>query len=161
MILKIDGNINRYYVQTLCMVFFPGATFGEDETPSPDKPEITVTVYKDEHENPSAFVSIRLNDKVCEAIETVSKDEPAAIATQEAIAVGRAMFAAGKEMLGHTPPWGILTGVRPAKVACGLIRGGRGILKSKKIVRKTKRELTTFITSCTKNSFNSIMLCWL
>ena len=31
MILKIDGSINRYYVQTLCMVFFPGATFSESE----------------------------------------------------------------------------------------------------------------------------------
>ena len=31
MILNVSGNINRYYVQTLCMVFFPGATFGADE----------------------------------------------------------------------------------------------------------------------------------
>jgi len=31
MILSIDGNINRYYVETLCMVFFPGSTFGEKE----------------------------------------------------------------------------------------------------------------------------------
>ena len=33
MILNVEGNINRYYVQTLCMVFFPGATFGENELP--------------------------------------------------------------------------------------------------------------------------------
>ena len=31
MIVHIDGNVNRYYVQMLCMVFFPGSTFGEEE----------------------------------------------------------------------------------------------------------------------------------
>ena len=31
MILRTEGDINRYYAQTLCMIFFPGATFGEDE----------------------------------------------------------------------------------------------------------------------------------
>ena len=31
MILHINGDINRYYVQTLCMIFFPGEKFPEDE----------------------------------------------------------------------------------------------------------------------------------
>ena len=46
MILRVEGNINRYYVQTLCMVFFPGATFGENELPGIDIPEVNVRVYK-------------------------------------------------------------------------------------------------------------------
>ena len=50
-------------------------------------------------------------------------------------AVTASAFAAGKELLGHTPPWGILTGIRPAKVAGQLLRGGRGILKTKRIMR--------------------------
>jgi len=29
MILHIDGEINKYYVQTLLMSFFPGSTFVE------------------------------------------------------------------------------------------------------------------------------------
>jgi oxygen-independent coproporphyrinogen-3 oxidase len=78
---------------------------------------------------------MKLNDRVCEATETVSLAEEISISTHESIAVGRAMFAAGKEMLGHTPPWGILTGVRPAKVAGGLLREGRGILKTKRAMR--------------------------
>jgi organic radical activating enzyme len=49
--------------------------------------------------------------------------------------VGRALFSAGKELLGYTPPWGILTGVRPAKIAGSLIRSGNGITKSKRILR--------------------------
>ncbi|MBQ8584478.1 MAG: coproporphyrinogen dehydrogenase HemZ [Clostridia bacterium] len=136
MILKVNGNINRYYVETLCMVFFPGSTFGENEEPREGVPEITVDVSRDKSGKAVAsYVSIKLNDRVCEATETVSLAEEISISTHESIAVGRAMFAAGKEMLGHTPPWGILTGVRPAKVARGLLFEGRGILKTKRAMR--------------------------
>ena len=136
MILKINGNINKYYVQTLCMVFFPGATFGEGEISGEGIPEVAVDVFRDSNEGiVTAYASIKLNDKLCEATESVSLDEEITFATHEAIAVGRAIFAAGKELLGHTPPWGILTGVRPAKVANSILRSGKGILKSKKVLR--------------------------
>ncbi|MBR2465640.1 MAG: coproporphyrinogen dehydrogenase HemZ [Clostridia bacterium] len=135
MILHVDGNINKYYVQTLCMVFFPGATFGENEEPRSDTPEVTVSTYLDKEGAETAYASIKLNDKETEAIVTVSDDEPLTIATRSAIAAGRALFAAGKELLGYVPPWGILTGVRPAKVATGLIRSTGGIIKSKRVLR--------------------------
>ena len=135
MVLKIDGNINRYYVQTLCMVFFPGATFGENEEGGEGIPEVSVNVYPDADGGVTAYVSMKLNDKVCDATASVSADENVSIATHEGIAVGRALFSAGKELLGHIPPWGILTGVRPAKIASALIREGNGITKSKRILR--------------------------
>ena len=135
MILRVDGDINKYYVQTLCMVFFPGATFGENELPGIGVPEVNVNVYKEEDGSDTAFVSMKLNDRVCEATETVSFDEDISVAEHSAIAVGRAVFAAGKDLLGHIPPWGILTGVRPAKIASSILAEGRGILKTKKILR--------------------------
>ena len=135
MILHVNGDINRYYVQTLCMVFFPGSTFGEHEEAQIGVPEVSVTVNVDDGVSATAFVSISLNDKVCEATETVYFSEETIIATHESLAVGRALFAAGKALLGHIPPWGILTGVRPAKVAGGLLADGNGIIKTKKILR--------------------------
>ena len=135
MILRVEGDINRYYVQTLCMVFFPGATFGENELPGKGVPEVYVSVYKEEDGADTAFVSMKLNDKVCEATETVSIDETIAVMDRSAIAVGRAVFATGKELLGHIPPWGILTGVRPAKIASNLLADSRGVLKTKRILR--------------------------
>ena len=135
MILHLDGNVNKYYVQTLCMIFFPGSTFGENETPAEGVPEVTVSVYPDSHGAQTAYVSIKLNDRVCEAVETVQPEEEIAVATHASIAVGRALFAAGKELLGHIPPWGILTGVRPAKVASSLLYSGKGRVKAKKILR--------------------------
>lgn len=134
MILNIKGDINRYYVETLCMVFFPGETFGENEISGSGVPEMSVTVLDDGPSN-TAYVSIKLNDIISEATETVLKSEPITIATHSAIAVGRAVFAAGKALLDHTPPWGILTGVRPAKVAAGLFAQGNGVLKTRKILR--------------------------
>lgn len=135
MILKIDGEINKFYVQTLCMVFFPGSTFAEGEASGEDVPEVSVRIFDGDGGAKCADVSIKLNDKFCEASATVTPDENILISTAASIAVGRALFSAGKELLGHTPPWGILTGVRPAKVAGGLLRDGKGILKSKKILR--------------------------
>ena len=135
MILKIDGEINKFYVQTLCMVFFPGSTFAEGECAGEDVPEVSVKIHDCDDGSKSADVSIKLNDKFCKASSTVTPDEDILISTAASIAVGRALFSAGKELLGHTPPWGILTGVRPAKVAVGLLGDGKGVLKSKKILR--------------------------
>ncbi len=134
MILKINGDINRYYVQTLCMIFFPGSTFGENETPGDGVPEVTVDITP-LPESVRATVEIKLNDSSCTSTSTVWYSEEITIATHASLAVGRALFAAGKELLGHIPPWGILTGVRPAKVAGALLSSGRGILKTKKILR--------------------------
>lgn len=135
MIVHIDGNINKYYVETLCLVFFPGSTFGEHETPRPDVPEVWVSVYQDDQGQDTAYVSIKLNDRVCEATASVSPEEDITIATRASIAVGRAIFAAGKELLGHIPPWGILTGIRPAKIAGTLLTDGKGITRAKRILR--------------------------
>jgi oxygen-independent coproporphyrinogen-3 oxidase len=117
------------------MVFFPGATFGENEQRGRGIPEVTVSVYPDGDTSVTAYASIRLNDRESDATATVSYSEDVNIATHEAVAVGRALFSAGKELMGHIPPWGILTGIRPAKVAGRLIMGGNGIIKSKRILR--------------------------
>jgi len=135
MILRIDGDINRYYVQTLCMVFFPGATFGENEEPGIGTPEVDVKVFKDANGYDVATVTMKLNDVMCYASAEVSPEEDLSLATHSAVAVGRAIFGAGKELLGHTPPWGILTGVRTAKIAYEQLAKGKGILKTKKLLR--------------------------
>ena len=44
--IYIDGNtkVNRYYVQTLCMVFFPNVGFSEEEPILPDTPILRLAV---------------------------------------------------------------------------------------------------------------------
>ncbi|MDY3845382.1 MAG: coproporphyrinogen dehydrogenase HemZ [Eubacteriales bacterium] len=134
MILNINGNLNRYYAQTLCMLFFPGATFGEKEARSPENPEITFTVI-DLDSEVSAQVIIKIGDSVSIGRDVAVRSMCSSRADLSKIAAGHALFNAGKSMLGYTPPWGILTGIRPAKTAAKYLSDGLGILQTKRILR--------------------------
>ena len=135
MILQLKGEINRYYVQTLCMVFFPGAKFSESEEITPDTPIVSLTVSDVAPDGKHAHAVMTYRGKTTEAEETVFPDENITGDRVAKVAEGRAVFGAGKAMFGHIPPWGILTGVRPSKVASELLYTGRGILKSRRILR--------------------------
>ena len=47
--LNISGNINSYYVQTLCMIFFPGEKFSDkaEEDPEVATPEFIKRMHSD------------------------------------------------------------------------------------------------------------------
>lgn len=135
MILHLNGETNRYYVQTLCMVFFPGAKFGEGEEATPETPVVSLTVTDLDGGGKCACAEISYRGRTTTATESVYPDENIVGDRVAKIAEGRAIFGAGKEMFRHTPPWGILTGVRPSKVASELLVAGRGILKSKAVLR--------------------------
>ena len=135
MILKIEGTTNIYYVQTLCMIFFPGSKFSEQEKPGEGIPEITVRLDKTP-EKMTAYATMKLGAKFVEAYGEASPTEDIRdIRRVEKIALGRAIFAAGRALLGYTNPWGILTGVRPAKVANEILSGGADMNKAKRILR--------------------------
>ena len=46
--LEVIGNINKYYVQTLCMIFFPGEKFSENIEESDDTPDLSLTLEESE-----------------------------------------------------------------------------------------------------------------
>lgn len=123
MILHIEGGINRTYCQNLCLIFFPGAKFPEHENPSPETPEADVSLRVSDGVA-EASVCLRVGDRREEA--KGSAVLAAAVSPERAakIAVGDAFVAAGSRLLGQMPPWGILTGVRPAKIAEELRRLG-------------------------------------
>ena len=135
MILKVEGTTNTYYVQTLCMIFFPGSKFSEQEKPGEGVPEITVRLEK-APDKMTAYATMKLGAKFVEAYGEASPtaDIPN-MGRVEKIALGRAIFAAGKALLGYTNAWGILTGVRPAKVANEILSGGADMNKTKRILR--------------------------
>lgn len=135
MILRIEGSTERYYIQTLCMIFFPGARFGETEKPGADVPEIDVRV-KNEDGVFSAYAGMKLGAKFVEATASAAPGEDITDPKRlEKVALGRAIFSAGRALLGYTNPWGILTGVRPAKVANEIMRTGAGVQKTRRILR--------------------------
>ncbi len=134
MILNVDQGINRYYVQTLCMVFFPGAKFSLDEEATPDTPVITVHTSTD-GENVTASVTVSVGEISVTAEDTRPKRTAVKI-NAEKVAIGAAFLKAGKLMFNYSPAWGILTGVRPSKLAMDLMT------KDKLSMREIRQILT-------------------
>ncbi len=122
--LDIIGEINRTYCQNLCLIFFPGEKFPESG--------------EEQGEHPYAYIKTEENDGyiVSEAMIRVGQREEHgfgrtgikdSVSRNRAFktSVGEAMLEAGSKHLGTPPPWGILTGVRPAKIAAEM--GERGL----------------------------------
>ena len=150
--IQINGNINEYYVQTLCMLFFPGVKFSKDSTDDALSAEVSVTDFG---EGAAATVTLKTE----KGTATCTHSEPKSIGTKvsaEQIACGKAFFEAGKKLTGMTPSWGILTGVRPAKLAIGGIvdekslKDVRDSLTREYLVTPKKASLVTEIAAIEK-----------
>ena len=129
--VSVDGNLNKYYVQTLCMVFFPGVKFSDDD--SEDGLEIDVRIAEDE-EGATADAVLRHFDQVTRATHKENfKPEFTSERTLK-IAVGAAVIAAAGDLVGYRPSWGMLTGVRPSKVATEMLRKGYSKTRVKKLL---------------------------
>ncbi|MBQ1212394.1 MAG: coproporphyrinogen dehydrogenase HemZ [Clostridia bacterium] len=128
--------INEYYAQTLAMLFFPGAKFPKQHEEDDDPSELEVSCTEDAEGNLLAFARMKREDGK-EACGEGTFVPMAGVTPQRAkkLAVGRAVFAAGKELFGVQPPWGVLTGVRPAKVAAEFLASGGGIQKTRQFMR--------------------------
>lgn len=121
--LVVNGNINEYYVQTLCLLFFPGSRFSKTEE-SDDSPSAEVSVIETE-EKITATVSLSYNGKSVTRTCDESLPSSGIFTDAQRLVVGKAFFAAGKALLGVEPQWGILTGVRPSKIAIKELYNGK------------------------------------
>lgn len=132
MIIKINGDINRYYVQTLCMIYYPGAKF-TDDCDDDGTPDLQVSLsYKDSYckatavaiSNGNSYTAVKRN----EYVDYHTKERSAKIA------VGQAVATVLGEIVSYKPSWGILTGVRPSKVASEYLNMGMSKTKVKKLL---------------------------
>ena len=139
--LYIEGPVNKYYVQTLCMIFFPGAKFSDEEEPSAETPALWVSLQRDavraeEGGEPREGVTVRA--KLCfrgeqaEAERSYPYREGYTRERMEKIAVGDAVTNVCETLRGYRPAWGMLTGVRPSKVATELLQRGMSKTRVKK-----------------------------
>jgi len=114
----IDGDINRYFVQTLCMIFFPGEKFSDTEEETEDTPVVRLSVAPRDGRS-YASATMKCRDGIAQGEGSADGEDQAA----QKFASGAAMLDAGRRLFGDIPPWGMLTGVRPAKIARDLIGG--------------------------------------
>lgn len=132
--LILNGNISPYYVQTLCLIFFPGSKFSENEEITDDVPVVTVDLTEDET-TLSARAQIKLGDSVSEGECTETLKKKKTYVDLGKVVVGKAIFEAGTNLLAHTPSWGILTGIRPSKIARKIFDEGYEPVQIRKILR--------------------------
>lgn len=131
--LILDGPVNVYYIQTLCMIFFPGAKFGAAEQSDPDAPELRLTLCEvDGGMEASATVTVGTESRSAFRHEDFSIWDTADKTAKKAC--GAVIVSACGELLGYRPSWGMLTGVRPSKVATELLRAGVSKTRVKKLL---------------------------
>ncbi len=116
--LILDGKINRTYVQTLCMMFFHGEKFPEAET-FPDK-VLTLTAI-DKENGIECVCKLEAYGKVSYGYGYADFIDGEQYERTSKSSVGMAVYEAGSRLTGKTIPWGILTGIRPSKVANELL----------------------------------------
>ncbi len=121
--LILDGNINAYYIQTLCMIFFPGAKFGAAAQEEPNAPELYLRLIENEN-GVEAYVRVTVDGKTASAERVYDDTTEFDRAKTAKMACGAAVIAACGEVMGYRPSWGMLTGVRPSKVATELLQCG-------------------------------------
>ncbi len=131
--LIIDEKINKYYVQMLCMIFFPGEKFPDDELISERTPILELNTTKLEN-GVSAFAKLQIGEKQSTAERFCEyRDDIPGLRTEK-IAIGASILAVCGEMLGYRPSWGMLTGVRPSKVAMSMLLRGFSKTRVKKLL---------------------------
>lgn len=131
--LTVTGDINAFYVQTLCMIFFPGEKFVENQEITEDTPIMEVKVQNSETGS-YAWAKLTYQGKVAEAEKTVEFIPQVTKQRTAKIAAGNVVLAVGSEILGYRPSWGMLTGVRPSKVAMEMLLNGNSKAKVRKIL---------------------------
>lgn len=116
--LVLEGHGNEYEMRNLCFLFFPGEKILVAGRAQAQGADSVVTRIKKTDKRRWAFVTLRRAGKMCRAAL------PFEAGVKEETALGRAFYRAGTKLCGFAPPWGILTGIRPAKLARTMLGQG-------------------------------------
>lgn len=126
MTLYTEGNISRYYAETLVLLFFPGSKFPEDG--SGGEPVVRMSVIEKDGGAVEGRVTICEGDREVTAAFCPSASTAGRVSREMLLklSAGGAMLKAGREFCRTNPPWGMITGVRPAKLCLDMLEKGYG-----------------------------------
>ncbi len=142
--LILDGNISKTYVQSLCMMFFHGEKFPENE----ENPRGTIVVKAtDKEDGIECFCELTYDGIVAKGYSYEPFIPTDSYKRTNKTAIGKAVYVAGKSITGKDIPWGILTGIRPSKIGAELLNSysyeeSFSILKEKYLLSEEKARLT-------------------
>ena len=120
----INGDVSIFYIETLCLLFYPGSKFSDKEA---DGYTVTVNVEEETSEIRASVIINNSKDTYSGEFNLDSTGNLSRPSMAKKIAVGKAFLEAGKKALGIVPPWGILTGVRPSKLALWELEKGKSV----------------------------------
>ena len=132
--LTVNGDITSTYVQTLFLLYFPGEHFPTDAESEPIKAEVSVTLDGDTA-SADAMIEGFGRTETAHAIQSRVPDVPMNDDRLRKLAAGRAVRDAAGRFTGNNSPWGILTGVRPAKLATEFLANGATPDRASEILR--------------------------
>ncbi|MDE6471227.1 MAG: coproporphyrinogen dehydrogenase HemZ, partial [Eubacterium sp.] len=102
MILKVINHPFEYDMKNLCTIFFPYEKIRNDG-------DEDIVIITEQNEN-TMLVDARVFDKSLKKVHTIDSNE------DMATAMSVLLYEVLSELLGFQPAWGILFGVRPAKL---------------------------------------------
>lgn len=115
MILRIFGHDFHYECENLCRVYYPNEKINivYDDSGEDDKTVITRCIPTDGGNVVEVEVCIGGESRKASSTVFAEADE---LRDKSELETARLMFALLSELTGYTPPWGVLTGVRPSKL---------------------------------------------
>ena len=140
--------VSDFYVQTFSMLFFPeDSLFGKDDT-GENFIEVCADIADIEDKaNANIIISVKIcYNKIVEdktiscSLGGDSSDNPENFKKELIVEIGKAIYAAASVLTGTKPPWGVITGIRPAKNAEKAFEAAAGI-KSRAIEILTEKYL--------------------
>ncbi len=129
-----EGHDYRYAVEQSLLAFFPNErpVYGEEES---NKARVSLTV---EGQAGTAVTELSVEGRTArgraQAVLSGAEDEYARERLLQR-AVKLSFFEAARALTGVTPAWGALTGIRPAKLAAGLLEEGKSEEEADRILR--------------------------
>ena len=109
--INLESPINKYYVQTLGMIFFPGEHFGEGEELREGEPVLSVKTV-DEDGGVRAYATVSIDDKSESAEYFAEYTAERTCERTLKLAIGGAVLEAAGALIGYRPAWGMMIGVR-------------------------------------------------
>ena len=134
--LIFRGHDYRYAVEQSLLAFFPEQRpvyDGED----PDTAIVSLSAGRRLH---TAATALTVSGKSAKGISRMEIPDGIDPYEQERLKqriVKLSFFKAARDLTGVTPAWGALTGIRPAKLAAGLLEEGRSVSETDRILRDT------------------------
>lgn len=106
MILRIIGHTFHYEMENICRIFFPNEKISLIYDYSGEDSVVAETVLTSDKISVRCLVSDKRSEAECIASSGENSE----------LAMGRLLYKSLSEITGYTPPWGILTGIRPSKL---------------------------------------------